>query len=469
MKHKTIAIILAPMLSLSALSCQSPTPDNPEKTQPESDSTTEITSSLPERDFQKYPFTFLNGNTSYTYNNVTASEQNGETINDAIYKRNLDVEEMYNITIEEIISENPQSDYTKSVVAQDNSFDIALLRMEWAFPAVLENQALNWNLIPHLNLDQPYWVQGSISGMSLMNNVYFAVSLFDVSHFESVRTFLFNKNMVAEYNMDSPYQLVKDGKWTLDKFYEMSLSTAQDLDNDGKWTANDQYGVIGYSNVLCNTLMTGVGSILSIGKDDNDMPYFDLDNEYNMERLLAVSKLFENKDGFVYKENDQNMFRDGKSLFLSCLFSEVIPLRDMEDDFGIIPTPKYDEQQSEYINLGGSPFFMVVPVTADNLDRTGAIMESLAMLSTDVIDTAYYDIVLKGKSSRDSESLEMLDLIFSTLEYYHPLANSYLNSPLADQYIWNGRSDFASYFASVKDQINTDIESAMKTYSDNVK
>ena len=177
------------MLSLSALSCQSPTPDNPEKTQPESDSTTEIASSLPERDFQKYPFTFLNGNTSYTYNNVTASEQNGETINDAIYKRNLDVEEMYNITIEEIISENPQSDYTKSVVAQDNSFDIALLRMEWAFPAVLENQALNWNLIPHLNLDQPYWVQGSISGMSLMNNVYFAVSLFDVSHFESVRTF----------------------------------------------------------------------------------------------------------------------------------------------------------------------------------------------------------------------------------------------------------------------------------------
>ena len=275
-------------------------------------------------------------------------------------------------------------------------------------------------LIPHLNLDQPYWVQGSISGMSLMNNVYFAVSLFDVSHFESVRTFLFNKNMVAEYNMDSPYQLVKDGKWTLDKFYEMSLSTAQDLDNDGKWTANDQYGVIGYSNVLCNTLMTGVGSILSIGKDDNDMPYFDLDNEYNMERLLAVSKVFENKDGFVYKENDQNMFRDGKSLFLSCLFSEVIPLRDMEDDFGIIPTPKYDEQQSEYINLGGSPFFMVVPVTADNLDRTGTIMESLAMLSTDVIDTAYYDIVLKGKSSRDSESLEMLDLIFSTLEYYHP-------------------------------------------------
>ena len=62
----------------------------------------------------------------------------------------------------------------------------------------------------------------------------------------------------------------------------------------------------------------------------------------------------------------------------------------------------------------------------------------------------------------------MLDLIFSTLQYYHPLANSYLNSPLADNYIWNGKTDFASYFASVKDKINSEIDDAMNTYNENV-
>ena len=86
-----------------------------------------------------------------------------------------------------------------------------------------------------------------------------------------------------------------------------------------------------------------------------------------------------------------------------------------------------------------------------------------------LVDNAYYDIVLKGKSSREEESVEMLDLIFSTLQYYHPLANSYLNSPLADNYIWNGKTDFASYFASVRDSIQNDIDEAMTTYRENVK
>lgn len=74
---------------------------------------------------------------------------------------------------------------------------------------------------------------------------------------------------------------------------------------------------------------------------------------------------------------------------------------------------------------------------------------------------------MKGKVSRDEDSVEMLELITSTLRYYHPLANSYLNSPLADNYIWNGKTEFASYFASVKEKINTEIEEAMETFTAN--
>ncbi|MBQ7718939.1 MAG: hypothetical protein IJT56_00010, partial [Clostridia bacterium] len=131
--------------------------------------------------------------------------------------------------------------------------------------------------------------------------------------------------------------------------------------------------------------------------------------------------------------------------------------------------PKYDESQENYINLGGSPFFMTVPVTAPDLGRTGDVMETLASASAGVIDTAYYDVVLKGKVSRDDESEEMLDLIISTLEYYHPLANSYLNAPLADDYLWKGKTDFASYFASVKDSINAEIAEAIEKYKENVR
>ena len=468
-RRMTALFLLTAMLAAASCGAAAPATDDTTASETTPEVTTEAVPTLPEADYKGYEFTFLNGNVSYTYASVVAEEQNGETMNDAIYLRNTKVEDRYNITIKEVITKEPQTDYTKAVTAGDNSFDIALLRMEWAFPVVLENSVVSWDNIPHLNLDQPWWVQGSVESMSLMNKVYFAVSQFDVSHFESVRAFVYNKDMAADFKLDSPYKLVRDGKWTLDAFYKMATAVAADLNSDGAWTEADRYGVTCYNNVLCNTLMCGVGSILSIGKDKDDMPYFNLDQEPHMSRLLRVAELFAEQNGFTERMNKQEMFKNGTALFRCCLFSEVAALRDMEDDFGILPAPKYDEAQKEYINLGGSPFFMVVPVTAEDLDRTGAVMEALAVDSMGLIDNAYYEIVLKGKTSRDEESIEMLELINSTLYYYHPLANSYLNAPLANDYIWNASTDFASYFASVKDQINADIDAAMKTFEGNNK
>lgn len=468
---RMISASLAAMLFLTA--CGNTTDAGNENTSAEKDSTSDTTTEesmpvLPERDFGGYEFTFLNIDKAYTYRSVVSEEQTGEPMNDAIYLRNRKVEDRYNIRIKEIDSGNPQQDFTKSVAAGDNNFDIGLLRMEWAFPIVLENGAMNWEDIPNIDIKKPWWIQSSISAMSLMNNVYFAVSQFDVSHYESVRAFLYNKRLVSEYNLESPYELVESGKWTLEKFHEQALIVSTDLDSNGKWGQNDQFGLLGGSNVICNTLMCGVGSILSIGKDENDMPYFNLDQNHYIDRLQAVAELFGNNDGFAFGGNGPGTFKDGRGLFLGCLLFETTVMRDMEDDFGILPTPKYNETQENYINLGGSPFFMTVPITTPDKDRTGAVMEALAYDSMGLIDTAYYDIILKGKASRDTESEKMLDLIFSTLEYYHPLANSYLNSPLADNYIWKGKTDFASYFASVKDKIQSDIDTAMKTYRENV-
>ena len=471
-KH-TIALLLVAMILTS---CGAENGGNVTENSSETETTNEpeVTTAeavIPERDFNGYNFNILNGNVYswFTVSNVTAEEENGDTMNDAIYQRNRKVEERYKITITETPTSAAQSDYLKSVQAGDNAFDVALLRMEWALPVVLQNAAVNWADIPHLELDREWWVKGSLTSMSLMNNIYYGVSLFDTTHFDSVRVFYFNKQMIEDFKLESPYDLVESGKWTLDKFHEMGMAVASDLNGDGKWDENDRYGFGGTPNITGNTLMCGVGAILSIGKDKDDVPFFDLDKESSIERLTAVSKIMGTDDGFVCRESYGDVFKSGNILFSNELIYGAVQMRDSETDFGIIPAPKWNEDQEEYINLGGSPFFMTVPTVSEDLDRTGAIMEALAYDSMGLIDKAMYDIVLKGKSSRDDESIGMLDLIFSTLHYYHPLANSYLNAPLADQYIWNGKTDFASYFASVKDKIQDDIDTAMQTYLDNVK
>lgn len=478
MKKKGLALFLAMlMLSGSLASCAEDTApdetnpgtadtaqqevpaDSAEETEPETKDP------VVERNFDGYTFRFLNGNTSYEHNVLVVEEETADVIDNAFYLRNMKVGERFNIEFSETISTSPQADYSASIIADDYSFDIATLRMEWAFPVVVENQAVNWAQIPNIDLTQDYWVQNSLKAFSLMNNIYFAVSAFDITHYDSVRAFGFNKNMIEEYQLESPYDLVNNGTWTLDKYLEQCMAVASDVNGDSKWTADDMYGTDGWSNVYVNTLMAGIDSILSIGKDENDMPYFNLDEEYYMNRIQKVSDMMkERQNGLI---NTGDIFLNGHSLFFNGLICNFAPLREMEDEFGIIPAPKYDEAQEEYINLGGSPFFMVVPIVSDDLDRTGAIMEGLAYDSVGLIDVAYYEKLLKGKTSRDEESSAMLDLIFSTLEWYHPLANSYLNAPLADDMIWNSSTRLASYFKAVRKMIDAEINEALTTYQTN--
>lgn len=81
--------------------------------------------------------------------------------------------------------------------------------------------------------------------------------------------------------------------------------------------------------------------------------------------------------------------------------------------------PELQELQENY---GNSVFIhtsgiMVIPKSATDTIRTGWILEALAAESRYTVIPAYYDIVFKDKYSRNEESVDMLDIIFSSLVY----------------------------------------------------
>jgi len=86
----------------------------------------------------------------------------------------------------------------------------------------------------------------------------------------------------------------------------------------------------------------------------------------------------------------------------------------MEADFGIIPYPKYDENQARYYVRSGGGWPKIVPAHAPNPERTSIILEALAAESRNTVVPAFKEINLKTKISRDNESAEMLDLIFNS-------------------------------------------------------
>ena len=473
---RTVLLILCAALLCSTMSCGETAPETADTTAAAAEDTTtvpaetELKPDLPDVNYKGADFTILNGNTTtwMTIAKVTAEEENGEAINDAIYKRNLAVEEKYGVNIVEVPSDSARAQLLEAIAAGDKTYDIALMVMADALTVTLENSVMDYADVPHIDTSKPWWVAGTADRMSLGGHVYYAISQFDTTHYDGVRSFFFNKQLIEDFELDNPYQLVYDGKWTLDAMKTMGLKVAQDLNGDAKWGEGDRYGYSSYESIGAQTLCSGAGAIVSVNKDENDMPVFDMNNEHYLVRLDKITRMLSENEGLNNPNGtngnggDSDAFVEGRVLFFNETLSNIKKLRDMDQDFGILPAPKYDEAQERYYNLGGNPYFMLVPITTKDVERTGVIIEAMAYESLGRIDTAFYDIYLQGKLMRDEDSPKMLDLIFSTLDYFLPIARSTVNSGTTSR-VWSGDTAFASYFAEINATVQAEID-AVKTF-----
>ena len=116
-----------------------------------------------------------------------------------------------------------------------------------------------------------------------------------------------------------------------------------------------------------------------------------------------------------YSSGFIGIFEEGRALFTDMNMTDVITLRTMDADFGIVPWPKYDEQSEYCTNVDAGTNLFVVPITASDPERTSAILEAMSKISSRTVLPAYFEVTLQGKASRDNESAGMLDIIKSAL------------------------------------------------------
>ena len=87
-------------------------------------------------------------------------------------------------------------------------------------------------------------------------------------------------------------------------------------------------------------------------------------------------------------------------------------ISEEKDDYGIVPMPKFDEEQKDYISqIGTSTCMVYVPVTAKDPALTSKVMELLSYFTNQLVVPKYYEVALKEKYARDTDIAEMLDII----------------------------------------------------------
>lgn len=436
MKRITVLLLMMIFTVSLVLSCAANTSGNElnsESLKTEAETTApEPTPDLPSVDMEGKTFTFLTcnwpGEAVWTMNEIVIEEMNGNAVNDAQYKRNSNVQEQYNCVVAETNIDAPNDALNKlrsSVNAGDNAFDIFLPRMQAYSTLVTSGLIIDLNKLPYIDFTMPWWDAGSVIGLSMGGRQFGVNSYMTTNDKGATSTLVFNKKIISDYNLDSPYDFVKNSAWTLDTFDTLIKKVSADLDGNGKMDEKDLFGFLYQRDTLLDCLIAGGESIAK--KDADDLPFISINSESAISKAQKIFNVLYDTDtcfNVMFLKGDFNvgmntMFQNNQGLFMWIRMINIVALRTMEADFGIIPIPKFDETQTEYYNTMNpwTGIFICVPVSNTDTENTGIFLEAMSYEGYKNVKTAYYDTLLNGIIARDEQSSEMLDIIFANRRY----------------------------------------------------
>ncbi len=445
---KPISLLLLCALLLSTLvSCGSSTETTAETAAPETETAAEtkdptkddygrdlVPSAVPEDvDFAGADLTIflrdrLDG-IEYGYE-FMAEELNGEIVNDAIYKRNLETEEDLGITFHYFSGFGNPGEYhnelDKSVRAADGTYDIAAYYAYFGAAWALEGLFYNLTDLPYLDFSKPWWNQNFAEEMTIAGALYSAVGDVSLTSINRLYTMFFNKNLALQYCPDVDfYDLVREGKWTIDTFSTLCADLYNDLNGDGIRDDGDFYG---WSTSACAVPVDGLqaGLGLDFTRKNGDGTYeFAFEDERVVTAYEKTYNLYFNNAGVQgngydgkYLEICTNKFIGGTSLFLAQIFKETDLLRSMEDDYGVLPLFKLDEAQEGYHTTSHDAYSLIsITASCQNPEMAAAALEKLSETSYAYVTPAYFEVALKNKYARGDQDAEMYDLIIAGRKY----------------------------------------------------
>ncbi len=360
---------------------------------------------------------------------VDADGGTAQVINDAVYTRNVLLEERCNLVFSPIKADDLAGKVRIEATAPTGDFYFINSNLgATATSFTVNNFLANWNAL-NIELEGPWWDSGT-ADFVLNGGVYFMSGSLNFADDDLTYVLIFNKTMRETYanTVPNPYDTVRNWEWTLDHFNTIIQGVSAEA-GDGEWGANDTYGFI-TTWEFGNTFFLGSDMRYVLNDETVDEPILFLDEQSRMEKALKVLDTVQaiwhdNHATYMSPPGQENLglaaFKEERGLFYSEVVSYLPGLNaEMTGDYGIVPVPKYDKEQEFYRTWtfgSGSTFSIISSVPESQREVIGQIMMAYAILSHQHIKPAYYDTVLTSRNMRDADSAEMMDLIFANRVY----------------------------------------------------
>lgn len=382
----------------------------------------------------------LGGDTGYynrelAPNQVSVDDYGAEKVYEAVVERTNLIEQEFGIKVEVYFTEDttPTSWLATNYVAGDSEYQIigdSLLRMA---SSAQNGHLYKLNQLQSKGLDtsKDFWDQTAINDLSIGGQIYFATGDIVVSDDQSTWACFFNKDIIENYGYDSPYELVANNEWTIDKLYQMARDYgSQNVNSSDIDYESGHYGLVAQT-------YDGLSSMAACGermvdKDTDDLPYFNMTSTSLITKFEKVYNLLTERNTTIMAEmiaswkddpysKANRIFFENRALFQYQKVQFVNELANQSVNFGIVPMPKYDSTQENYHSTATVywSLFLGVPINiaTDDIDVTAYTLQLMAYYGQKILTPAYYQDTLKSQKTQDPESEEMLDLIFANRVY----------------------------------------------------
>ena len=247
-------------------------------------------------------------------------------------------------------------------MAGDNAFELINGQAVATCQVVQKGLLMPWQDINYINFDNPWWSKSTVNDLTVKDVTYLAIGDFALSALYQTYCMYYDKVEAENYNIPDMYETVQGGTWTVDKLYEITQGIYRDLNGNGEKDIDDYYGFSSDPNSNADAYLWAFDNPV-MKKDSEGIPYLAIKTDKIDTIFEKLHTLFFDSPGsyvdFKYIGQSgysaclgQDMFKSGKALFAnSTMSSSTAVFRDLKNDYGIIPYPKFDENQKNYMTM----------------------------------------------------------------------------------------------------------------------
>ena len=442
---RTISLVLALLMLIAVVVGCAQTDDQGEETTPtnavvtDAPTTTTVTeettvspydeegylkSSLPdELDFGNETVTIL------WWNDVEQPEfyveqTNGQLINDAIWQRNINVEEKMGVKLNWVdIKGQYNSDgqnYANHVgnmyASGDTTYDLMSAHSRTMALTAMSGYCTDLMKLDYLDFEKPWWPEVMLDTATINDKLYFVTGDVSTNSLHQMYVIFYNKDMLSNYTqLVEPSKHVDNGTWTMDTLFTMTNNIYIDLNNDQKASKEDTFGLTSL-NWHFDAVYYGCGMTM-LEKDPDPTKLLKVADDWTSEKAIslgeAVGEWIKKGDAYLDSNNYVDIFINGRSLFVMARHHDVASrISDAGFKYGIVPMPKYDENQEKHITCMGNPVSLYsIYALSEDTNRAAAVLECWASEAYRTTTPAVFETTFKLKLSESSDESRMYDII----------------------------------------------------------